>query len=966
MFVWLFNKVFGDKHTRAIKKMQGAVNQINALEPKYRAFTDEQLREETARFKKIVADGVAGITDRIELVKKEEEILDQLLPEAFAVVREAGIRTLGMRHYDVQLIGGMVLHKNAIAEMKTGEGKTLVATLALYLNALTGHGVHLVTVNEYLARRDSEWMGRIYKFLGMSVGLVVPGMRNATKREMYRCDIVYCTNNELGFDYLRDNMKFRLEDYVQADLHYAIVDEVDSILIDEARTPLIISGTAEQSVDKYYTVNAVIVEMLKLARKEHERIKSQERSLAEEIEEEVQEKGLRAIAGSLKGRKEKDISGDYYYFTIDEKGRNAVLSDAGVVWLEEKFHIENMYEPQNMELLHHINQAIRAHMLYQREVEYIVQDGKAIIVDEFTGRLQPGRRWSEGLHQAIEAKEGLTVQNESQTLASITFQNYFRMYDKLAGMTGTAETEAEEFKQIYGLEVRVIPTNRAMIREDYPDRVYRTLKEKFDAIIEEIEWCHEHGKPVLVGTISIENSEKISQMLKKKGIRHNVLNAKFHEKEAEIVAQAGRKGAVTIATNMAGRGTDIVLGGNPEFLAWEEVGKEAPLDEFQAALEKYTAACKKEREEVLNAGGLHILGTERHESRRIDNQLRGRSGRQGDPGSSRFYLSLEDDLMRIFGGERIKAIMDRIGIEEGQVIQHSMVSRAIENSQKRVEGHNFDIRKNLLEYDTVANEQRKTIYKMRREILEGRNSEDRLLDALEETVVFAIGENCGDKREEWDIEALQKSLKKYFGFELNDEELQAATTVEILQESVYAKAENFYRAKKQALSDLLKDEGVAWDKLEREIHLQVLDKAWREHLQSMDYLREGISLRSYGSRDPKHEYKKEGFAMFQELLLRINCDFITFIFHVQVQTEEEVQVMHDKYEEERQKRTVTHGRGSGGDGGGSSKNISADDRKAVTVKREGDKVGRNDPCPCGSGQKFKKCHWGKPGYEKYM
>ncbi len=961
MFTYIINKILGDKHKREIRKMQPVVDSINALEEKYQSYTDEQLVEETARFRKIVADHVEGAEDHSELVRREEEILEQILPEAFAVVREASVRTLGMRHYDVQLVGGVVLHRHRIAEMKTGEGKTLVATLPMYLNALTGRGCHLVTVNDYLASRDSKWMGRVYLFLGLTVGLVVPNMKNNEKREAYRCDITYGTNNEFGFDYLRDNMKFRLDDYVQRDLHYSIVDEVDSILIDEARTPLIISGTAEQSIEKYYTVNKIIAELIKLAHKEHARIQIDKQSLMDELEEQVEERGIRAIAGTLKGRKKKDLAGDYFYFSIDEKGKNAVLSDTGVAWLEERFGVENLYEPSNIEILHHVNQAIRAHMLYQREVEYIVKDGKAIIVDEFTGRLQPGRRWSEGLHQAIEAKEGVTVQNESQTLASITFQNYFRMYDKLAGMTGTAETEVEEFKQIYGLDVLVIPTNKPMVRIDSPDQVYRTITEKYDAINEEIEWCHKKGQPVLVGTISIENSEKLSRSLRKKGVKHNILNAKFHEKEAEIIAQAGRKGAVTIATNMAGRGTDIVLGGSPEFLAWEEVGREAPLEEYKKALTKYEENCRKEKIEVLEAGGLHILGTERHDSRRIDNQLRGRSGRQGDPGSSRFYLSLEDDLMRVFGGDRIKGIMDRIGVEDGQVIQHGMVSRAIENSQKRVEGHNFDIRKNLLEYDTVANEQRRTIYSLRREVLEGQSQEERVLDAIEETIVNIVEGNCSGKLEEWDCEGLSQDCGKYlaFGFDLEEEQL-GTPTPEALQEAIYLKAEHAYRAKRKSLVDLLRDDGVAWDKLLREFHLQIIDKDWREHLLAMDNLREGISLRGYGSRDPKYEYKKEGFAMFQDLLLRINQEFITYVFHVQVQTEEEVQDMHEKYEEERKKRRTTQGRGK------VAGNKSDGDQKAQTVKRTVEKIGRNDPCPCGSGQKFKKCHWAKPGYEKYM
>ncbi len=944
--------IFGTQHEREIKRLQPYVDQINGLEDGIKAKSDDELRARIGEFRQQVENAVKGYSDHADRRKREEDILATLLPETFAIVREAGIRSLGMRHYDVQLIGGMVLHGGRISEMRTGEGKTLVATLPLVLNALTGRGVHLVTVNDYLARRDSEWMGRIYKYLGFSVGLVVHGINTRKRRESYASDILYGTNNEFGFDYLRDNMKFRLSDYVQRDLHYAIVDEVDSILIDEARTPLIISGQAEDSTEKYNQVNAVIKNLVKLGLTEgRKRAAKADVSIEEVVEKEG---GLRAIASQLKGRKKKDLAGDYYFFTIDEKGRNIILSDEGVAWVEEHFNVENLYEPQNIELLHHVNQGLRAHLLYRVEQEYIVKDDKVVIVDEFTGRLMPGRRWSDGLHQAVEAKEGVQIQNENQTLASITFQNFFRMYDKLAGMTGTAETEANEFKQIYGLNVAVIPTDKPMIRQDHTDMVYRTVKEKYTSVVEEIAEVSKRGQPVLVGTISIENSEKLSRMLKRRGVKHNVLNAKFHEKEAEIVAQAGRKGAVTIATNMAGRGTDIVLGGNPEFMAWQQVGTDAELDEFQAALDEYTKKCKAEKEFVLEAGGLHILGTERHESRRIDNQLRGRSGRQGDPGSSRFYLSLEDDLMRIFGGERIMAIMNRLGIEEGQVIQHGMITRAIEKSQMRVEAHNFDIRKNLLDYDTVMNEQRTVTYRTRREILEGTEQEERALTAIEDVVISIVGETCQGTAEKWEIDRLLDSIKHYFNMDYDLEfDPKSAPPLEKLQENIYFAAEKEYREKVKNIAALFNDDGDNWRRMERELHLQILDKHWREHLLQMDHLKEGISLRGYGSRDPKQEYKKEGFAMFEDLLDRISFEFIQYVFRIQIQAEEELTRLREKQEAEQERRRMTYERGESR-------------KKPETVQRTVQKIGRNDPCPCGSGKKFKKCHWGQAGFERFM
>jgi len=948
--------LFGTKHEREMKRLRPYVEQINSLEEGVKKLSDDEMRAEIVRLREVVRNAAKDAADHADLRRREEAILAELLPQTFALVREASVRTLGLRHYDVQLIGGMVLHGGRISEMKTGEGKTLVATLPMVLNSLTGRGCHLVTVNDYLARRDSEWMGRVYKHLGLSVGLIVHGLSSVERRTNYRTDITYGTNNEFGFDYLRDNMKFRLEDYAQRDLHYAIVDEVDSILIDEARTPLIISGQAEQSTDKYYRVNSIVKNLVDLALKEGQQ-KAQETDRS--LEEEFEEGGMRAIASSLKGRKKKELAGDYYYFTIDEKGRNIVLSDEGVAWTEKHFSIDNLYDPANIEILHHVNQALRAHMLYHREQEYIVKDDKVVIVDEFTGRLMPGRRWSEGLHQAIEAKEGVKIENENQTLASITFQNYFRMYDKLAGMTGTAETEAEEFKQIYGLSVVAIPTAKPMIRIDNADCVYRTQKEKYDAVVEEIRDCNERGQPVLVGTITIENSEKLSKALKKAGVQHNVLNAKFHEQEAQIVAQAGREGAVTIATNMAGRGTDIVLGGNPEFLAWLEVGTEAPLEEFKRALAEHETRCKKEKEHVLSAGGLHILGTERHESRRIDNQLRGRSGRQGDPGSSRFYLSLEDDLMRIFGGERIKFIMDKIGVQEGEVIVHPMISRAIEKSQKRVENHNFDIRKTLLDYDTVMNEQRRTIYRMRRDILDGKEQEERALIAVEDTVLGLVAQYAAGKPEEWDMPNLANAIKLQFALALDlPFDPNRPPAVEQLQEKIYYAAEGAYKEKVGRVAALFPDGLEQWRKVERELHLQILDKAWREHLLSMDHLREGISLRSYGSKDPRQEYKKEGFALFEELLDRISTEFVRYLFHVQVQTQEEVQRMREQQEKEQEQRRQEYARGEMA--------RSQAVQRAATAQRRAEKVGRNDPCPCGSGQKFKKCHWGKSGYEQYM
>ncbi|NTU60349.1 MAG: preprotein translocase subunit SecA, partial [Deltaproteobacteria bacterium] len=709
MIGYVLKKVFGTKNDREVKRVRPLVEKINQFEPAIQALSDAELQAMTPTFKERLAKGAT---------------LDDLLPEAFAVVREAAKRVLGLRPFDTQLIGGIFLHEGNIAEMKTGEGKTLVATLPVYLNALTGRGVHVVTVNDYLAKRDSEWMGAVYKFLGMSVGVIVHGLDDEERRAAYGSDITYGTNNEFGFDYLRDNMKFSLAEYVQREFHYAIVDEVDSILIDEARTPLIISGPSEESTDKYYVIDKVIPHLRKATDKE-------------------------------------GTTGDY---TVDEKTKQVLLTEGGVSKVERLLSVENLYDPRQIETLHHVNQALRAHVLYKRDVEYVVKDGKVTIVDEFTGRLMPGRRWSDGLHQAVEAKEGVQIENENQTLATVTFQNFFRMYEKLGGMTGTADTEAAEFNQIYKLDVRVIPTNRPMVRQDHADVVYRTEKEKFEAVVNEIEELHKKGQPVLVGTISIERSEKLSRMLKVRGVPHHVLNAKYHEREAEIVAQAGRYKALTISTNMAGRGTDIMLGGNPVFLAKRDADPLLDPDGYTAALEKYRQVCAEEKEKVIAAGGLHILGTERHESRRIDNQLRGRSGRQGDPGSSRFYLSLEDDLMRIFGSERISGLLTKLGLQEGEDIQHPWITKAIENAQRKVEAHNFDIRKHLLEYDDVMNKQREAIYGWRRDVLGAEDLFEEIRQMMDSIAIGLAETHCppGETPDKWDLQALREGLFKQF------------------------------------------------------------------------------------------------------------------------------------------------------------------------------------------------------------
>ena len=877
----LIRKIVGSKNERELKRIKPIVRRTNELEVEVSPLTDDRLRAKTFEFKERIERG---------------ESLDEILPEAFAVVREAGKRALGERHFDVQLIGGIVLHEGKIAEMATGEGKTLVATLPAYLNALEGRGVHIVTVNDYLAKRDKEWMGAIYGLLGLSVGVIVHELDDRQRKEAYNCDITYGTNNEFGFDYLRDNMKFDLQDYVQRDLNFAIVDEVDSILIDEARTPLIISGPAEESTDKYYKINRIIPSL----------------------------------------KKGQD-------YQLEEKTHTAFLTEEGVAHVENLIHVENLYDPRNIETLHHVNQALRAHTLFKRDVDYVVKDGQVVIVDEFTGRLMPGRRWSDGLHQAVEAKENVRIENENQTLATITFQNYFRMFKKLAGMTGTADTEAAEFRKIYNLDVVVIPTNMPLIRTNYPDVIYKTEEEKFRAVVREIEELHQSGRPVLVGTISIEKSERLSFLLKKRGIPHNVLNAKHHEREAEIIAQAGRVGAVTISTNMAGRGTDILLGGNPKFLAKTFVKEEGDEQALLKANEKALEVVQKEKEKVIQLGGLHVLGTERHEARRIDNQLRGRSGRQGDPGSSRFYLSMEDDLLRIFGSERISGIMDRFGMEEDQPIEHRLVTKAIENAQRRVEAHNFEIRKHLIEYDDVMNKQREVIYSQRRDVLASESLKESVLEMIEEQAEGLVDLYADEKEhpEDWDLKGLQDSVYQQFSFRW------AASSAENnglsrnrLTEMVLEGAKDVYQKKEQEFG-----EGTL-RYLERVIMLQSIDHHWKDHLLAIDQLKEGIGLRGYGQKDPRIEYQKEAYQMFLDMLERIKKDTIEKLFAVQIAREQEVK---DIRVERKQTFVLTRG-GESAESGGETES-----GKGLTVRRDGRKVGRNDPCPCGSGKKYKKC-----------
>jgi preprotein translocase subunit SecA len=863
----LLKKIFGTKNEREIKRLWPLVEQINSLEASVAGLSESALRGKTDEFRRRLT---------------AEETLDDLLPEAFAVVRETSRRVLGMRHFDVQLLGGIVLHEGKIAEMKTGEGKTLVATLPVYLNAIDGRGVHVITVNDYLARRDAAWMGPVYSHLGLSVDVIVHGLSDEERKAAYGADITYGTNNEFGFDYLRDNMKYDFSQYVQREHNYAIVDEVDSILIDEARTPLIISGPSEDSTDKYYKINRIIPRL----------------------------------------KKETD-------FTIDEKAKSVILTDEGNAKVEGLLDAGNLYDPGNIELVHHVLQALRAHNMFKRDVDYVLKDGNVVIVDEFTGRLMPGRRWSDGLHQAIEAREGVKIESENQTLATITFQNYFRMYDKLAGMTGTADTEAEEFAKIYNLDVMVMPTHKPMIRSDNPDVIYKSEQGKFNAIVEEIEYLHGKGQPVLVGTISIENSEKLSRLLKRNNIPHSVLNAKYHEKEAEIITQAGRNGAVTLATNMAGRGTDIVLGGNPEGLARQSLKESKDggpsEEEYAAALDRAKELCAEDRQKVLETEGLFIIGTERHESRRIDNQLRGRSGRQGDPGASRFYLSLEDDLMRIFGSDRISGLMDKLGMEEDVPIENRMITRAVENAQKKVEGHNFDIRKHLLEYDDVMNMQRTEIYSFRREILKGEGLMERIMDMAEDAVDELLDIYCPEDRhrEEWDIKGLKEALYGIFSMSVDD-----MPTDRPLKEFLLSGIKALYEAREREIGeDLMRH-------IEKIVMLQVVDTQWKDHLLGMDHLKEGIGLRGYGQRDPLTEYKKEAFDVFTAMTERISTETLTRLFKVQVRDDREIK-------KSARKQPIHYNRGDGEEA-----------RKPVT---RGRKVGRNEPCPCGSGKKHKKC-----------
>ena len=881
----ILNKMFGSRNERELKRIGEIVTVVNSLEPKISALDDSALKAKTGEFKQRLERG---------------ETLDSILPEAFAVCREAGKRVLNMRHFDCQIIGGVVLNDGKIAEMKTGEGKTLVATLPSYLNSLTGKGVHLVTVNDYLARRDSEWMGKLHQFLGLTVGTVQHNMTEEARIKAYASDITYGTNNEFGFDYLRDNMKFDIKKCVQRELNFAIVDEVDSILIDEARTPLIISGPAEESTDKYMKIDRIIPQLLK---------------------------------------KDK-------FYTIDEKARSVMLTEDGVAKAEELLNLENLYDPRNVEILHHVNQALKAHTVFKIDVDYVVKDDQVLIVDEFTGRLMEGRRYSDGLHQALEAKERVKIENENQTLATITFQNYFRLYNKLGGMTGTADTEAEEFHNIYKLEVIVLPTNKPMIRADRADLIYRSSKEKYNAIVEHITETHKVGQPVLVGTISIEKSEYISNMLKRKGVKHNVLNAKQHEKEAEIVAQAGRKGAVTIATNMAGRGTDIVLGGNVEKLVEQEgLDIEEDKEAFEARVKEVSARCAAEREEVLKVGGLMIIGTERHESRRIDNQLRGRSGRQGDPGVTRFYLSLEDDLMRIFGSDRISGLMEKLGMEEDVPIEHKMVSKAIENAQKRVEGHNFDARKHILEYDDVMNKQREVIYGQRREILGGSDLHEEVIDFAKLSADRLVMEHVPEKAhpDEWELEALKNGLAGQFGIAVSIDEKknltiggQTLSYETMIQDDVFDAIDKALEEAYQKQEDIIGKERLR--DFERYIMLNVLDSQWKEHLLTMDHLKEGIGFRGYAQKNPLNEYKREGHDLFQEMVERFKAEVASILFRVKVEEDAEVPLM-----QQRRERQVVESRGDV-------------DPEKRTVKRETEKVGRNDPCPCGSGKKYKKCH----------
>jgi len=991
-------KVFGTANERMIKRLMPVVATINALEEDTKQLTDEQLRARTVEFRERIAAKLEGITDADAKKTAERAALDEILPEAFAVVREAGWRAVQMRHFDVQLIGGMVLHEGKISEMKTGEGKTLVATLACYLNALAGHGVHVVTVNDYLAKRDAEWMGKIYEFLGLSVGVIVHDLDDNERRAAYASDITYGTNNEFGFDYLRDNMKFEIKDCVQRGHYYAIVDEVDSILIDEARTPLIISGPTDQTTDKYARARKIIPDLVK----------------GEEIES-IDHK-RQAELGIQLGDGEKFLSGDYI---VDEKQRTIGVTDEGWVTIEKALGIGNIADAENWELKHYVETAIKAHALYRRDVDYVVKDGEVIIVDTFTGRLMPGRRWSDGLHQSIEAKEGVSIRKEDQTLATITFQNYFRLYRKLSGMTGTAETEAAEFEKIYKLEIVVIPTNMPMRRLENPDVVFRTEKEKYKAAADDIAILHEKQQPVLVGTTSIEKSERLSGILQRKGVRHVVLNAKFHEREAEIVAQAGRLGMVTIATNMAGRGTDILLGGNPEFMARQELVKKgharaisanegainpmAPAgflrfyyqgQEFEVSnadwaevYKVHAEAAHEEHEKVIEAGGLFILGTERHESRRIDNQLRGRAGRQGDPGESRFYLSLEDDLMRIFAKQWVSTLLERLGMEEGVPIESRMISNRIEAAQKAVESQNFESRKHLLEYDDVMNKQREAVYGLRRQLLEGVEQRELILeDYVGGILSTALDEFAGEKvrPDQWNVKGLSAKMVEQFGLSLESEGIKPVELARHdLGDAIFEKLKAHYESKERILGA----ETMRYH--ERMVMLSVIDGLWKDHLLSMDHLKEGIGLRGYAQRDPLVEYKRESFDMFEAMMLKFQEDTVRFLFRMQIlgpdgkpvnaapevrreipkappvasaarpQTLDaepreiaiptrQASTTIDQLEKEfhRKKQRDLEAATMAGSGDGSQ----------PSQRRTGEKVGRNDPCPCGSGTKYKKCH----------
>ncbi len=997
-FDQVLTKIFGTANERLIKRLQPVVAVIGALEEDTKRLTDDQLRARTAEFRTRIAERLEGITDADELKKAEREALDELLPEAFAVVREAGWRTVEMRHFDVQLIGGMVLHQGKIAEMKTGEGKTLVATLACYLNALAGHGVHVVTVNDYLAKRDAEWMGKIYEFLGLTVGVIVHDLDDAERRAAYLADITYGTNNEFGFDYLRDNMKFELQDCVQRGHYYAIVDEVDSILIDEARTPLIISGPTDQTTDKYERVRKIIPQL----------------ELGEEIEwsdtRRQEELGLRLSEG------QKHLTGDYI---VDEKQRTIGVTDRGWETIEGLLGIGNIADAENWELKHYVETAIKAHALYHRDVEYVVKDGEVIIVDTFTGRLMPGRRWSDGLHQSIEAKEGVNIRKEDQTLATITFQNYFRLYKKLSGMTGTAETEAAEFEKIYKLEIVVIPTNKPLLRLENPDVIYLVEKAKFKAVADNIEQLHEQQQPVLVGTTSIEKSERLSGILQRRGVRHVVLNAKFHEREAEIVAQAGRLGMVTISTNMAGRGTDILLGGNPDFMARQELVKknkaraisvaegainpmappgflrfyyngqefETSEPEWAEVYSVHAETARQDHEQVIEAGGLFILGTERHESRRVDNQLRGRAGRQGDPGESRFYLSLEDDLIRIFAKQWMSSMMQRMGMQEDEPIESKMITKRIEGAQKAVEAQNFESRKHLLEYDDVMNKQREAVYGLRRQLLEGVDQRELIFeDYVGGILSTLLDEFCNERvrPDQWNFKGLSEKLVDHFGIKLeetpiNPQELGRHE----LGDELFEKLTKAYEAKENIL-------GASTMRYhERMVMLSVIDGLWKDHLLNMDHLKEGINLRGYAQRDPLVEYKRESFDMFEAMMLKFQEDTVRFLFRMQIigpdgqpvnqplqprgpvpkappvasaaqpiagdgapreitipmrQPSTTIDALEKEFHRKKERELAAASRAGGSE------------TSQPAQRRTGDKVGRNDPCPCGSGKKYKKCH----------